>query len=71
MIERLDRLHRLIDNVSRPVPEQEGWYRIPIELLDENPAMYEKLAGRFDSAARQVCDRYDNLVREARRRLET
>jgi hypothetical protein len=71
MIERLDRLHRLIDRVSRPVPEQDGWDRIPIELLDENPAMYAKMVGRFDSAARQVCDRYDSLIREARRRLET
>jgi hypothetical protein len=70
LIERLDRLSRLVDKVSRPVPNQDGWRRIPVELLAENPMMYEKMAGRFDSAAKQVCDLYDLLVREARRRLE-
>jgi hypothetical protein len=70
LIDRLSRLGRLIDRVTRPVPGQSGWYRIPIELLDTKPAEYNKLAGRFDAAARQICERYDNLVRTARRKLE-
>lgn len=70
LIDRLSRLDRLITKVTRPVPGQSGWYRIPIELLDNKPAEYTKLAGRFDAAAKQICQRYDNLVRTARRKLE-
>lgn len=70
MTDRLYRVNRLIGRVCEPVPGQSGWYRIPIELFDTHPDHYTKLVTRFDAAARQACARYDNLVRNARRRLD-
>jgi len=71
MIDRLNRLDRLIGTVTRPVPGQSGWYRIPIEWLDTKPAHYNKMAARFDTTAKRVCANYDTLIRAARRKLET
>lgn len=42
MIDRLSRLDRLIGTVARPVPDQSGWYRIPIEWLDPSPRIIIK-----------------------------
>jgi hypothetical protein len=70
MIDKLGRLGRLIDTVTRPVPGQSGWYRIPIEWLDTKPTHYNKMAERFDTSTRRVCANYDTLIRAARRKLE-
>jgi hypothetical protein len=70
MINRLDRLNRLIIREAKPTTSQDEWRRFPIEWADDKPTYYAKMIGRFDSVAKQVCDRYDTLVREARRKLE-
>ncbi len=71
LIDRLNRLDRLIGTVAKPVPGQSGWYRIPIEWLDTKPAFYSKMAERFDTTTRRICANYDTLIRAARRKLET
>jgi hypothetical protein len=70
MIDRLNRLDRLVFRVCDLVPGQSGWYRVPIEWLDTRPADYDKSATRLDNAGRQVCAQFDNLVRNARKRLD-
>jgi hypothetical protein len=70
MIDRLNRLDRLIGTVAKPVPGQSGWYRIPIEWLDTRPAHYSKMAERFDTITRRICANYDTLIRAARRKLD-
>jgi hypothetical protein len=47
------------------------WNRVPIELLKDDREQYFRAVGRLDGAAAQVCNAYDHLVRDARRRLET
>jgi hypothetical protein len=70
MFDRLSRLSRLIESIARSVPGQSGWHRIPIEWVDTKPAHYNKMAARFDTTLRRVCQTYDNLIRAARRKLD-
>ena len=61
----------LLQAITRPVPGQHMWNRVPIELLKDDREQYFRAVGRLDGAAAQVCNAYDHLVRDARRRLET
>jgi hypothetical protein len=63
-------LSRMIARRLRRVPEQEGWYRIPIESRDTNPERFERVAAVLEKQAAKTRAAYDALVRRARQKLD-
>ncbi len=52
-----------------PVNGNEGWFSVPPEWEDEQPERFFRVVEEIHKTAAEVCIRYDELIRTARRRL--